>query len=546
MALLWTAKTAADEVLVGGQLDRIFPYALGWAALLAIKLAVAYLLTVREAQTVEAIALAVRLGLYRHLIGIAPGSIRKHGTGDLLAHLSSDVERAEYLVFTCLLAIFADVVDVLLFAGFLLFVSWKLTLCALLVLPPLVLITRYAAPRVRLAERVARRRATAWLSLAEERLSAIPMVLASNAQGAELALFRRRCDRARGAQVHAASVQARLSTAIEAVVALGAVGVVAFGAREIGAGALTVGGLLAFLGSLRSLYDPIRGLAKAPGRLQRAAAGAQRVCELLDTPSLVAERPGAGELTHVKGSLEFRDVRFRHAGGDDILKGVSLSVAPGEMVALVGASGGGKSTLASLAVRLRDPTSGAVLIDGRDLRDVTLSSVRRAASIVFQEPYIFRGSIVDNIRYGTPEAGLDDVAATARAAGVDRMLDTMGGGYGTPVGPVGGWLSGGQRQRVALARALLREAPILILDEATAAIDSETEELVQDAIERFAGRRTILVVAHRLSSIRRADRVVVLDGGRIVETGTPAQLLRPGTRCGALFSAQLPTPEGAR
>ena len=208
-------------------------------------------------------------------------------------------------------------------------------------------------------------------------------------------------------------------------------------------------------------------------------------------------------------------------------------------MAVVGPSGSGKSTLVQLALRLYDPSAGAVFLDGVDLRDMSFDSLRRAFAPVFQEAYIFRGSVIENIRYGRADVPLEWVAEMARAAHAECFINALRSGYGAPVGPRGTWLSGGERQRLAMARALLRDAPILLLDEATASVDSETEELIQNAIDRFSGRRTILVVAHRLSSVRRADRVVVLDHRRIIECGTPELLLRTDTRCRDLFAAQL-------
>jgi ABC-type multidrug transport system fused ATPase/permease subunit len=335
------------------------------------------------------------------------------------------------------------------------------------------------------------------------------------------------------------TIQAWLSLFVEAIAAIGGLLVIGLGAYEIHSGALTVGTFMAFLGAVGSLYGPARGLAKAPGRFQRASAGAQRVADLLDTCSLVEERPGARPLAKVEGALEFNDLHFAYTPGAEVLRGISLRIEPGETVAVVGPSGSGKSTLVRLALRLYDPTAGAVLIDGMDVRDITLESLRRTVGIVFQEPYVFSGSIAENIRYGQHDASDDQVAAAARAAHIHAFVDAQPGGYSTLVGPRGGSLSGGQRQRLAVARALLREPPILLLDEATASVDSEAEEMIQDALERLAGQCTILIIAHRLSSVRRADRVVVLDRGKIVETGTPEALLKPATRYHDLFAAQL-------
>ena len=317
--------------------------------------------------------------------------------------------------------------------------------------------------------------------------------------------------------------------------------VLAVGAYEMYSGSLTIGTLIAFLGSVGSLYSPISSLARSPGRFQRAAAGAQRVVELLDTPSLVVERPDARPLTHVRGVLEFSEVRFAYPGGPEVLHGISLHIDPGETVAVVGPNGSGKTTLVQLALRLYDPSGGMVSIDGVDLRDVTLESLRRAVAVVFQEPSVFRGTISENIRYGRPDASNEIFMSTAQAAHVHAFANASPRGYATPIGPRGSWLSGGQRQRLALARAFLRDAPILLLDEATASIDSEAEHLIQEAVERFHGKRTILLVSHRLSTVLRADRIVVLDEGRIVESGSPVDLQKSGSRFRMLFAEQFLT-----
>lgn len=296
--------------------------------------------------------------------------------------------------------------------------------------------------------------------------------------------------------------------------------------------------MVAYLGAIGSLYGPIRGLARAAARFQRAAAGAQRVANLLDTPSLVRERPTAKSVPSIRGAVEFCNISFNYPNSEPILRNVSFRIEPGETVAIVGSSGSGKSTLIRLLLRLYDPSAGRVLIDGADIRDMTLASLRAAVASVFQEPYIVRGSIAGNMTYGRLSVSQPELIAAARAAHVESFVATLAGGYHAAVGPRGGQLSSGQRQRLALARALLRRAPILVLDEATAAVDSETEELIHDAIEAAAGQRTIVIVGHRLSSLRRADRVIVVDHGRIVESGPPDSLLTRSTRYRDLFAPQ--------
>jgi ABC-type multidrug transport system fused ATPase/permease subunit len=265
------------------------------------------------------------------------------------------------------------------------------------------------------------------------------------------------------------------------------------------------------------------------------------VRDILDTSSLVVEKPAARSVQRPRGGLEFDNVTFGYTPSQNVFDGICLKIEPGETVAIVGSSGGGKSTLIKLALRLYDPLSGSVRIDGNDLRDLTVESVRDAVSAVWQEPHLFSGSIAANMRYDRSTATAAEVIAAGHTACVSEFADRLRGGYDAPVGPAGRWLSGGQRQRVILARALLRNSPILLFDEATSAVDGETEEQIQAAIDNLSGNRTMLIVAHRLSSIRRADRIVVLENGRIVEMGSPALLLRRGSRCQALFAGQLET-----
>jgi ATP-binding cassette subfamily B protein len=399
---------------------------------------------------------------------------------------------------------------------------------------------RYA-PRVRRAARIARHRASTWLTLAEEKLAAGPIIHAFGTAEVEAQQFATVCASVRKAELRTVAIEARLNLAIEAAVMLGGFLIAAAGAYEIWLDKLSLGDVVAFLGAISQLHDPVRSLAKATGRLQRGTAGARRVAELLDIRSVVTETPGAPPLVVRHGAVEFCGVSFGYGRGNDALTNLSLSIAPGETVAIVGPSGSGKSTLIQLLLRLRDPDAGTILIDGTDIRDVSLASLRQAVAVVLQEPYLSRGSVADNIRYGA--ANPARMAEAGRIAHVEPFVRRSPEGWATQVGPQGGWLSGGQRQRIAFARALMRDAPILVLDEATASVDSETEELIHAAVAALP-RQTVLLIGHRLSSLRRAGRIVVVEGGRVVESGTPDILLRPGSRCHDLFAAQL-TPAGA-
>ena len=538
VALLWSTKALIDEVFVGGRFDQLGAFVVIYFSIAVVKFVLNYAQARLDASAAEQIALDVKGDLYRHILSLSPGSLRTTANGDLLTRLSGDAGHVEYLIYSGALGVLNNVFKVIIFGSALFILNWQLTACALVIGPLIAFVSIRTSPLIRRASRVARRATGAWMSFAEERLRAIPIVHAFSTHDREVAAFVRTCAKARDAEVRVVKIQALIGLVIEIVAALGSLVVMAVGAIEMQRGDLTLGTFVAFLGSVGSLLRPLRGLAKTPGRFQRAAVRAQRISEIFDTKSLVTDRATARPLRNVKGKLEFRNVRFGYRPGQLVLHDVSLRLEPDETVAIVGPSGSGKSTLVNLALRFYDVTGGSVLIDDTDVRDVTLDSLRRAVTAVFQEPYLSRGSIADNICYGTEQHSEPKLRAAASATQLSTLVSALPAGFDTSVGSHGTWLSGGQRQRIALARAVFRDSRILILDEATAALDSETEELMRDAMSRLMGRRTMLVIGHRLSTVRSADRVVVLDNGRIVEMGTPSALLRVGTRFHELFAAQ--------
>jgi subfamily B ATP-binding cassette protein MsbA len=322
-----------------------------------------------------------------------------------------------------------------------------------------------------------------------------------------------------------ARIRAFTAPMMEVLAAFGIAGVVWYGGYSVVHGGRSQGSFLAFLTALFLLYDPFKGLGRTNGLLQQGMAAADRVFELLDTRSDVVDRPGAREMPAVREGIQFDDVTFQYQI-EPVLRDVTLTIRRGEVVALVGPSGGGKSTLADLLLRFYDVSAGAVRIDGIDIREVTQASLRAQMALVTQHTFLFNDSVKNNIAYGSPEAqSMDAIIAAARAAHAHEFILELPEGYDTMIGELGLRLSGGQRQRLAIARALLKNAPILVLDEATSALDNESERLVQQALDTLMHGRTTLVIAHRLSTIRNADRIVVLVRGQIVEQGTHEQLL---------------------
>lgn len=334
----------------------------------------------------------------------------------------------------------------------------------------------------------------------------------------------------------------RLSNAfhpgIEFVAGLGTIIVIFFGGRMALNAQLPLADLVAFHLYLGMFYQPISALGRINEGLQQALGSAERVVELMEEQPEITDRPGALELNRVAGTVEFRNVSFRYVDDIPVLKHISFTVKPGESLALVGATGVGKTTIASLIPRFYEPDEGAILIDGKDVRDLSLASLRRNISLVSQDVFLFNGTVKENILYGSPGATEGDVIAAAKAANAHDFILSLENGYETKVGERGVKLSGGQKQRISIARAILKDAPLLILDEATSSVDTETERLIQDALNRLQRSKTAVVIAHRLSTIREADQIIVLREGEILEQGTHAELLQAGGLYSKLCLAQ--------
>ncbi len=543
--LLWSFKSLVDDVLVAGKLNLLAGIAAIYITAAVAKIAIDYAMLRVESNVLNSINLALRADMYAHVLSLSPGSLEGHATGDVLSRLQGDATRTEYLIFTGPLAVLADGAAAVVYICFLFFLSWQLALVALTALPIVAVLVSLLAGHIHKSSHLARRAESQWMTLAEERLDASQIVHAFNALAHEIAAFRIRCGKVRRLEVTALILQARQSALVEAVIGLAGLCVFGLGTYLISHGVMTVGALVAFIATAHSLFAPVRALSKSAGRFQHAAAGAQRVAALMDRPSLVTEMSNARNIASPQGRVEFRDVYFSYPGATEVLRGLSLAIDSGETVALVGASGSGKSSLVRLLLRQYDCNSGAVLIDSIDVKALSFEALHRAVSPVFQDAQILNGSIEKNIRYGAPQATATEVANAAKAASVDTFADAKGG-LATPVGTRGSRLSGGQRQRIGVARAIAHGGQILVLDEATAGVDSQTEELIQDALDALAGQRTLLIVAHRLSTVRRADRVLVIDNGCIVEAGRPAELLaKPNSRCRDLFATQLVHREAA-
>jgi ATP-binding cassette subfamily B protein/subfamily B ATP-binding cassette protein MsbA len=375
----------------------------------------------------------------------------------------------------------------------------------------------------------------------EQTFAAMPVVQAFSRETFNDARFRRATGDSLAAAVSLLDVQMKFKILIGLATALGTAVILWVGARQALAGEMTVGTILLFLSYLAALYAPIETVMYTGSTLQGAAGSARRVLEVLQARREVTDKPGARTLSRAQGAVRLENVTFGYEPERAVLRDVSLDVRPGEMIALVGPTGAGKTTLVSLLPRFFDPQIGNVRLDGHDLRDVRLRSLRQNIGLVLQEPFLFPLTVAENIAYGRPQATMAEIETAARAARAHDFISRLPEGYRSVVGERGATLSGGERQRISIARALLLDAPLLILDEPTSALDAETEAALLEAIERLKGSHTIFVIAHRLSTVRRADRIVVLKEGRVVQAGSHDELLAQGGPYAAFHRIQFGT-----
>jgi len=472
----------------------------------------------------------LRQRIFERLLWMDSDFYEQHSTGRLMSSIMSDIEKIQVAVSHIL----ADFLRQIFMAAALLYVvfqtDWKLAAVSLTLLPFVLVPTARIGRRIRRSTRRAQDEAAELNQILQETLSGHTVVKSFCAEDHEAARFAAAGARLRAANLRYVAQQAIASPLIEFLAAATIVALVSYARNQIKSGAMTAGEFTTFIAALLMLYEPVKRLTGIHNIFQQALGASQKVFEYLDRERRVQESPGAAVLGGLRDSIRFERVRFHYPGSPDgfALEDIDLTVKAGEMTALVGPSGAGKSTLAMLLPRFHDVTGGRILIDGRDIRNYSLASLRSQIAIVAQDTFLFDETVASNIRYGRRNATFEEVREAARNAMAEEFILALPQGYDTIVGERGAKLSGGQRQRLAIARAILKNAPILILDEATSHLDTESERLVQSALANLIAGRTVFVIAHRLSTIRRADRIVVIEGGRIRQAGTHAELLAEG------------------
>ena len=481
----------------------------------------------------------IRDRAFRHIQKLSISYFHNHRAGEIISRVINDVEQTKSFVETGLMNVWLDSVTILIALAFMFSMDWKLTLISICMFPFYGFSVKYFYSRLR---RLTRARSQALANLQahlHERVQGIPVIKGFALEEHEQAKFNQQNKSFLYKALEHTSWNARTFSVVNTVTDIAPLMVIGFAGYQVLQGLLTLGTMVAFYSYLDRLYSPLRRLVNSSTTLTQATASMDRLYEFLDTEYEIVDQPGAKDLKDIKGHVQYSDVHFRYNNyPEEVLKGINLEVEPGETVALVGISGGGKSSFISLLPRFFDVTQGSILIDGQDIRHVTQESLRSRIGLVLQDNILFSDSVRLNILMGKPEASEEEMIAAAKAANAHDFIMDLPEGYETEIGERGVKLSGGQKQRIAIARVFLKNPEILILDEATSALDLESEHLIQQSLDRLASNRTTFIVAHRLSTITHANKIVLIEDGQIKEQGTHEELMRVQGDYYRLFTVQ--------
>ena len=525
LAVPWIIRNIIDEVLAAKNLVALNWIALGILVLFFLRGVFSYIQGYLMSYIANRVIIDIRNEVYARVQRLSLRFFDTRKTGSLMSRLTNDIGALQ----TAIVDNFVNIVkeSVILIGSLvgMVILHWRLTLLCIIIVPLVSITIKYFGRKLKKSGHMMQERIADVTSHLQETIGGIRVVKSFFREDYEIARFRQINQASFGAAMKAARQSSQLSPIVEFIAAIAVTAIIWYGGWSVIDGELTAGELIAFLIYAINLANPVRRLSALYGDIQRSMAAGERVFALLDETPDIREKADAIALPVLRGDVVFDAVHFQYEPSKEVLSGISFHAEPGQKIALVGPSGSGKSTIANLIPRFYDVTAGAIKIDGHDIRDVTLASLREQIGIVPQDTALFNTTIEENIRYGRLDATAEEVAAAVRAANAEEFVRQLPQGLQTPIGDRGLVLSGGQRQRIAIARALLKDPRILILDEATSALDTESEQLVQAALERLMIGRTAFIIAHRLTTIQDADHILVIDRGRIVESGTHQSLL---------------------
>ncbi|MGH9022478.1 MAG: ABC transporter ATP-binding protein [Acidimicrobiia bacterium] len=542
LAKPWPLALLVDQALTGPpRSDRSFGLMVvvvmaSTVALALLDAGIGYFRSYLLQRVGQKVAFSIRFRLYEHMQRLSMSFHDGQQTGELMNRVTRDVDRVQELITDNLIEAASSTLLLAGMIGVTLSLDWRLSLVLMAMTPLMAVANQRFRRRIKSAEERARQGEGDMVSLTQETLSSMRIVKVFGREKHESDRFEEIGSETLDAYLALSRTESAFSSWLDIVPALAMAGLLGLGAQQVRSGELELGQLLVFVSYLKDFYGPTRALSKLAAKVSRAAVRAQRIAEVLETEPTVTSRQGAATAPRLRGEVTFSNVTFSYLQGRPVLRDVSLRVPAGSVLALVGTTGAGKSTLAALVPRLYDPDEGVVRVDGLDLCDLTLESLQSQVAVVPQESVLFRATVAENIAYGRPGASQREIEAAARAANAHDFIVGLPAGYETLIGERGDTLSGGQRQRIAIARALVRNAPVLILDEPTSGLDVRSEHVVLDAVERLMAGRTTIVIAHRLSTVRRADQIALVEAGCIVERGTHDELVALGGRYSELVA----------
>ncbi|WP_405379334.1 ABC transporter ATP-binding protein [Phascolarctobacterium sp.] len=491
----------------------------------------------------QRVIIDIRLDVYKKLQRLGLNFYDKNKTGTIMSYVTNDVSALQSAMVDNVVELVTESVILLASIVMMIYLDWRLFLVTFSTFPVVLLFIDQFGKRIRKSGSRIQEVTADVTSVLQETVSSARVIKSFVREEYEINRFARENMNTFRAHMKYAQLSATLTPTIEFVAAVGVTIILWYGGNSVIDGSITAGSLVAFLTYAVNISNPIKRLSRVIGNIQKALAAAQRVFDVMDMPEAIKDAPNAKALPLVKGNVRFNDVSFSYNPGEEVLSHMSFDVKPGQMIAFVGPSGAGKSTVASLLPRFYDVTSGSITIDGQDIRDVTMQSLREQVGIVPQETVLFNGSVYDNILYGRLDATKEEVEAAAKAANAHNFISELPQGYNTMLGDRGVNISGGQRQRISIARAILKNPQILILDEATSALDTESERVVQEALDRLMIGRTSFVIAHRLSTIKNADKIMVLEKGCLAEEGTHDELMAKDGLYAHLYKIQYRSKE---